>query len=317
LGKASSMRQSYLGIDIGGTKCAVSLATPEAQILDKLVFNTEESKGPEQAIVKLIASAHELLKKHPHELLAVGISCGSPLDPEQGIILSPPNLSSWQNVQIVKIFSDEFRVPTFLENDANAGALAEFAFGAGRGFQNIVFITFGTGFGAGLILNGKLYRGTNCYAGEIGHIRLAKSGPVGYHKAGSLEGFCSGQGLIQLADSLRVKYPNSILAQSPSAAEMRLAAEAGDELALEAFSISGEYLGRGLAILLDILNPELVIIGSIFVRCEQFIRPAMEQMLNLEALSFAREVCKVVPAGLGDAVGDYAAFSVAHCALHT
>src|SRR5690606_15592063 len=132
-------------------------------------------------------------------LAAIGISCGGPLDSRRGVILSPPNLPGWDRIPVVEVFQQAFKVPVALQNDANAGALAEWLWGAGRGSHNMIFLTFGTGMGAGLILNGQLYSGTNDLAGEVGHIRLAPDGPVGYGKAGSFEGFCSGGGIKQLA----------------------------------------------------------------------------------------------------------------------
>lgn len=305
------MKKTYLGIDIGGTKCTVSLGTSDGEILDRHSFLTREPEGPEQAIQALLESSSSLIDKHSCRISAVGIACGSPLDPDAGIIQSPPNLPSWKNVEISRIFSQRFNVPAYLDNDANAGALAEFSFGAGRGFKNIVFITFGTGCGSGLILDGRIYRGTNCYAGEIGHLRLAANGPIGYHKAGSFEGFCSGGGLAQLALQMRKDFPQTILPQKPTAADIGAAANQGDALAIAVLEASGFYLGRGLAILMDVLNPQRIIIGSIFVRCEKFLRPAMERVLKEEALSYTNQVCQVVPAGLGESVGDYAALSVA------
>ena len=142
-------------------------------------------------------------KKYKHyNLKRIGISCGGPLDSKKGIIFSPPNLPGWDNVPITRILSDEFGVETALQNDANACALAEWLMGAERGHSNMIFLTFGTGMGAGLILNGRLYSGTNDLGGEVGHIRLAKTGPVGFGKAGSFEGFCSGGGIAQLAKSI-------------------------------------------------------------------------------------------------------------------
>ena len=309
------MQEVLVGIDIGGTKCAVCISTPDGKIIDKISFPTDEPAGPEQAITNIIESVQLLLNKSGKKAKAIGISCGSPLDPYEGIILSPPNLSSWKNIPIVKIIQDKFSAPTFLDNDANAGALAEFVFGAGRGFKNIVFITFGTGCGAGLILDGKIYRGTNCFAGEIGHMRLAEDGPIGYHKAGSMEGFCSGGGLAQLAQQMRLNFSKSSLSANPSAKEVGEAAKQGDELARIILEKSGHYLGKGLAIICDIINPQVIVIGSIFVRCEEFIRPAMQKALEQEALSYTRNVCKVVPAELGEAVGDLAAISIAKYAL--
>ena len=134
--------------------------------------------------------------------MAIGITCGGPLDSKKGLIMSPPNLPKWDKIPITKIIEDNFNVPVFLQNDANACALAEWRFGAGKGTNNMIFLTFGTGLGAGLILDGRLYAGTNNLAGEIGHIRLAKDGPLGYDKKGSFEGFCSGAGIARLAKKI-------------------------------------------------------------------------------------------------------------------
>ena len=129
--------------------------------------------------------------------VSIGVSCGSPMDSARGIIQEPPNLPGWKDVHITEELTARTGLPAFLCNDANACALAEWRFGAGRGTQNMIFCTFGTGFGAGLILDGKLYAGTNDNAGEIGHVRLDTEGPMGYYKIGSVEGFCSGGGIAK------------------------------------------------------------------------------------------------------------------------
>jgi glucokinase len=306
----------YLGFDIGGTKCAVCLGDEQGNVLDKRTFATEEPKGPSQAVEKLIASAQELIAAHRAKPTAVGIACGSPLDPDQGIIQAPANLPSWKDVAIVRIVRERLGLPAFLENDANAGALAEFWFGAGRGYRNVIFMTFGTGMGAGLVLDGRLYRGTNVYAGEVGHLRLAPHGPVGCRKPGSFEGFCSGGGIAQLARAERQCWDGAtLLGEAPTTREVGEAAERGDELAKRILAISGRYLGHGLAIVLDVLNPEIVAIGSIFGRCERFLRPAMDEVLRAEALPQTYSVCRIMPAKLGERIGDVASLAIAHDAV--
>ncbi len=303
---------TYLGIDIGGTKCAVCLGDTSGAILGKRQFLTEEPKGPQQALDRFVVEAHELIAEHNVEIRAIGISCGSPLDPDTGIVQAPAQLPSWQNVPVVSFFQKHFGVPTFLDNDANAGALAEHEFGAGRGCQHMAFITFGTGLGAGLILNGRIYRGANCYAGEIGHMRLADDGPVGCRKLGSFEGFCSGAGIAQIAERERILW-NGTTAVLEGADTKSIASAAidGDAFALHVFQVSGTRLGQGLALVNDVLNLEKIIIGSIFLRCEALLRPAMEKVLYAEALSASVEKLQIVPTGLGEAVGDYAAIAVA------
>lgn len=309
------MGDLYLGIDIGGTKCAVCYGDEQGRAIDKRSFPTLEPKGPGQAVENLLKAADELVAKHGRPR-AIGISCGSPLDPELGLVQSPANLPSWRDVPIVKVFADRFGVPVFLDNDANAGALAEFWFGAGRGCKNMVFMTFGTGLGAGLILDGRIYRGTNTYAGELGHMRLMPYGPVGCRKPGSFEGFCSGGGIAQLARAERQCWDGpTVLPESPTAREVGEGAAAGDALSLHILELCGHYLGLGLAYVLDLLNPQRIVLGSIFARCERFLRPAMEKSLKAEALEQTYRVCTVVPAQLGESIGDVAALAIAFDAM--
>ena len=189
----------YLGLDIGGTKCAVILgeAKPEGgvRILERTALLTSSLKKWEDVLKALCVRGGTMLENLEDgrsRLQAVGISCGGPLDSRRGVILSPPNLPGWDQVPAVSFIRERMDRPVFLQNDANACALAEWKYGAGRGCRNMIFLTFGTGLGAGLILNGKLYTGTNDMAGEAGHVRLSPHGPVGYGKEGSFEGFCSG-----------------------------------------------------------------------------------------------------------------------------
>jgi glucokinase len=251
---------------------------------------------------------------------AVGISCGGPLDSRTGVVQSPPNLPGWDNIPIVKLVEEATGIRAALQNDANACALAEWKYGAGRGTRNMVFLTFGTGMGAGLVLDGKLYAGTNDNGGEVGHIRLSDFGPVGYGKAGSFEGFASGGGIAQLAQSAvkeqlmmgrKVAWcPDGDLS-SITAKTVAEAAAAGDALAIGVYRTSAEYLGRALSVLIDILNPEVIAIGSIFVRAEALIRPFMQAVIDREALPAAAAVCQVKPAELGEQIGDFASLSIA------
>lgn len=196
------IESNLLGIDIGGTKCAVIYGVQKNEnlmLVDKKRFSTT---NVDETIETILSGIEEIMKIHGLTSLntkAIGISCGGPLDSHKGVILSPPNLPGWDNIPIVSIVEKRVGIKATLQNDANACALAEWKLGAGKGTKNMVFLTFGTGLGAGLILNGMLYSGTNDNAGELGHIRMAEFGPVGYGKRGSLEGFASGGGIAQLA----------------------------------------------------------------------------------------------------------------------
>jgi glucokinase len=312
----------YCGLDIGGTKCAVVIGDSSFSIKKKVTFETRTERGYQAILSEFMNHMRSLLKEFPGSgLKRIGISCGGPLDSKKGMIYSPPNLPGWDNVPIVKIFSGEFGVETSIQNDANACALAEWLMGAGRGTSNMVFLTFGTGMGGGLILNGRLYSGTNDLGGEVGHIRLASDGPVGFGKAGSFEGYCSGGGIAQLAKSIVAeKLSNNIAVNFCSSPDkisgidtkmVTLAALDGDVVAFEIIKIAAEYLGQGLSILIDILNPECIVIGSIYARNEMLFKSLIEPVLRREAIPAALEVCRIVPAELGDSIGDYAALCVA------
>ncbi len=316
-------KRILLGVDVGGTKCAVTLGISidgNIEIKDKVSFPTTDVNG---TIERIKSEIHNILEQNSlknGEVYSIGISCGGPLDSATGVIMSPPNLPGWDNIPIVRILSEEFGVPSAVHNDANACALAEWKFGAGKGTKNMVFLTFGTGLGAGLILDGKLYTGTNDNAGELGHLRLSDYGPVGYGKMGSFEGFCSGGGIMLLARSVakerlqmggKVSWcPDGDLS-GITAKVVAEAARMGDPLARKVYEISARQLGKGLAIVVDILNPELIVIGSIYSRNEDMMRPFVEEVLSIEALPLANKVCRVVPAALGESIGDYAALSVA------
>ena len=310
-----------LGFDIGGTKCAVITARWEngqIELLKKEKIDTDLSVAPEEMVDRLIALADGIVEEKPE---AIGISCGGPLDSSKGIILGPPNLPGWDHVEIVDRIQKHFGAPAHLQNDANACAVAEWKFGAGMSCESMVFLTFGTGLGAGLILNGKLYSGTNDNAGECGHIRLDRFGPVGYGKAGSFEGFCSGGGLAQLGYTLALEqiqqgkapayFQNGMSAKDITAKSIADAARQGDETALRVYEICGEYLGKGLSVLIDILNPQRIVIGSVFARSGDLLRPAMERVIAKETLPLSASCCQVVPAQLGEQIGDYAAIATA------
>lgn len=316
---------NYIGIDLGGTKCAVVLGSSgEAPVIREIVrFSTADYPDPRQCLSRLFGEIDGLLDRHKlsaASLAGVGISCGGPLDSELGVIQSPPNLPGWVDVPIVELVQQRLGVHTVLENDANACAMAEWKFGAGKGCRNLVFLTCGTGLGAGLILDGRLYRGTSGMAGELGHIRLERYGPVGYGKMGSVEGFCSGGGIAQMARFLALEglqkglapsyCPDHSALDAITARSVAEAAERGDPTALAVYREFAQHLGRSVAILVDLLNPERVIIGSIYQRNEQLLSGLVYQVLEQECLPQALSVCRVVGAALGDEIGNYAALSL-------
>ena len=310
-----------VGYDIGGTKCSVVLADVSNGIciVDKAMFLTESAKGYPEAQALLFRHTYELLERNcvsAKNIAAFGVSCGGPLVSHTGTICSPPNLPDWDNVEICKDIEREFGAQAYLLNDANACALVEWQLGAGRGVKNMLFLTMGTGFGAGIIAEGVLLNGASGMAGEVGHVRMKDDGPMGYGKSGSVEGFCSGAGIAKQAKSYTEEklslgiipkwVADGVSLEDISAKTISEYAKAGDDFAKEIFATVGKNLGHALSMLIDIFNPERIVIGGIFVRCEDLLRESMEVAIAQEALNFSRVACKVMPAETGEDLGDLA-----------
>ena len=300
----------YIGFDIGGTKCAVSLGdwqNGKMSIVER--YETPTKPNPIETFDALATFVEDW--KTRFEVKKAGISCGGPLDTAKGVIVSTPNLSqTWHGFEIVSYIEKRFALKGKLENDANASALAEWRFGAGRYATNVIFMTFGTGLGAGLILNGKLYSGTNGNAGEIGHVRLTKDGPFGFNKHGSAEGYCSGNGIKSLA-LIRAKEKNVEIDQDITTKTIFEKAISGDEFFLGVVKESAEAFGRVLAILVDLFNPEVIVAGGVFMRNYELFMSLLNDTLVNEALVDSLKVCKILTAQIGENIGDYAAIALA------
>lgn len=300
-----------LGLDIGGTKTAVVHGDRSGRIHDRVEFATRPARGFEATFDELCHHIDTIRSRAPtHAASAshISVSIGGPLDITRGIIYSPPNLPDWDAIPLKQLLSQRFDLPVYIQHDGNAGALAEWYFGAARGARNVIFLTMGTGFGGGLILDGQLYRGTNDLAGEVGHLRIAGDGPLAYGKAGSWEGFCSGAGIAKLATRM---FPQRWPEPHTSARLLVVLAQADDTDAQAVFHEAGRRLGQGLALLVDILNPELIVIGSLGVRLGELVLAPAREALRKEALPRAVQVCRVVPAALGEQLGDVAALCAA------
>ena len=324
----------YLAYDIGGTKCAVSLASAEngdVDIIEKIKFPTA-GQTPEDVMERFASASEETAAKNGvalNDIQRIGISCGGPLDSKKGIIQSPPNLTGWDDIYIKDFFETRLGIETRLQNDANACAVAEWQWGAGRRpdgtrVNSMIFVTFGTGFGAGLILDGKLYSGATDSAGEIGHARLTRGSgdPIGYRKRGSVEGWCSGGGIAQQGVSAAREAlaagnePDLWLRagrdeKNITAKLIGDMADEGDELCLSVYRQVGIKFGETCALMIDLFNPEMIVAGGVFMRSSHLILPYAEQAIRQEALPFAAEACRIVPAGLGEKIGDYAALGIA------
>ena len=306
-----------IGFDVGGTKCAVLSGHEEngrLHIHRCEAFPTPVSQM--EAIDRMTALASELAAEAGEPIAAIGISAGSPMDADKGMLLNPPNLPGWTGISMTDIATERLGAPARMENDANACALAEYTFGAGQGTRNAAFLTFGTGMGAGLILDGKMYRGACGNAGELGHWRISEAGPTGYGKIGAFEGWCSGGGMKQVAETVALRYQQigrTPLYKTCDVKTVAQAARAGDSAALEVFSICAEKLGTTLALLNDLLDLDCIILGSIYPRCLDLLKDRVRAAFEREALP---SPCQIIPAALGDQIGDYAALSIAAGLTH-
>ena len=305
---------TILGLDVGGTKIACLEGDRAGEILQRAEMPTNSSRPFDATLPSIVDTLRRLIataEAASRRIIALSVSVGGPLRIGAGVLIDPPNLSGWHGVRLKARLAESFPdLPVFIEHDGNAGALAEFHFGAGRarrGLRHMIFLTFGTGLGAGIIIDGHILHGASDTAGEIGHWRLSRSGPEGFGKCGSWEGFSSGAGLVKLA---ALQFPQRWTTRSPIRTLVdAMLAEDTDALAVA--REAGRRLGQGLALLIDALNPQLIVLGSLAVALgERVLGPARE-VIAAEALPQAVASCEIVPAALGTRIGDVAALMAA------
>lgn len=308
--------RTVLGLDIGGTKTAVVEGTVEGRILARLEMPTQAAEHFDRtfpAIVQRARTLMEAAREAGRAIGAISVSVGGPLRIEEGFLINPPHLPGWHDVPLKSRLMEEFRdLPIAVEHDGNAGALAEFHFGVGKNrshLRHLIFLTFGTGVGGGFIVNGEILRGASDTAGEIGHWRLAEDGPPGFGKRGSWESFASGAGLVELAAQM---FPRRWTADSP----IRVLVEAmlaDDAEALQVAEAAGKWMGRGVALLIDALNPQVIVFGSLGVALGERILGPARRVIAEEALPQAAAACELVPAALGKQIGDIASLMAVLC----
>ena len=320
------MKEHVVGIDIGGTKLATVVADNTGHILSKVRKPTLSEKGPEYALGLLFDMVREAIDSAGVEqasISAIGVSCGGPLDTKTGIVYSPPNLPGWDALPLKAKLEAEFHVPVTIENDANASALAEFRFGGGRGYSAVLYMTMSTGIGGGIVLNGQIYHGANDSAGEVGHQILLPNGPrCGCGKQGCLEALCSGPAIARRAQAAIRKH---LADENGSTAMLTLtdghvedvksehvleAARAGDALALELVSETAHYMGWGIANLVNILNPDIVLLGTIAIAAGDLLLNPIRETVSKFAMTRSAAAVEIAPAQLGDALGDLAAIAL-------
>lgn len=314
--QSPSATSPILGIDLGGTKVDVSCVRLNGEVLAQRRIATQPEDGPERSLERILETAHEIMDQirvATIELSAVGLSVPGPLDPQSGVFLNLPNLPGWTGYPIRQKLEDHFSIPVYMDNDANAAALAEWKFGAGRGYHDIVYLTMSTGIGGGLILGGRLYRGKNLNAGEVGHQVIVPQGPpCGCGLLGHLEGLCSGSGIARRLREV-VTPDNSVMWEMAGGEPQRLSAEiltaavrTGDPVAEEFFQETMEYLATGLANLVFVLNPEVFILGTIVARNPDLFLNSLKRMVSERVWEIFAADLSILPAQLTDQIGVYA-----------
>ena len=325
--KDKPMKTYVVGIDIGGTKLATVVADSTGQILSKVRKPTLAEKGPEyalQLLFDMVRETVELASLEQSSVSAIGVSCGGPLDTKTGVIYSPPNLPGWDALPLKAQLESEFQIPVTIENDANASALAEFRFGGGRGYGAVLYMTMSTGIGGGIVIDGQIYHGANDSAGEVGHQILLPDGPrCGCGKRGCLEALCSGpaiarraQAAIQAQRAEGKASATTLLNLAGGHIEdvkseyVLAAAQTGDALALQLVDETAYYMGWGIANLVNILNPDIVLLGTIAIAAGDLLINPIRKTVSEFAMTRPAEAVKIEPAQLGDALGDLAAIAL-------
>jgi len=306
-----------VGVDLGGTKIDAVLSDNCGNIKKRELKETRASEGP-NAVIKRIVEAIKTVSSGC-EIAAAGIGAAGIIDVETGLITFSPNLPGWRNIKLKDILERELGVKTFVDNDATVAAMAEHIFGIAVGCDHVVYVTVGTGIGGGIITNGQIYRGVSGSAGEIGHMTIDINGPLcGCGNKGCFEALASGTALereakAKIAEGARTSIPKYAKESGSriSAKSVYLAAQDGDKLANELIAQLGYYLGVGLANLINIFNPQLVVIGGGVSRMgEMLLKPARKTVCE-RAFELSVKAARVEVSSLGYDAGPLGAVALA------
>lgn len=313
----------YIGMDLGGTQLRVGVADARGRLRTILRRPTEAHRGRQHVIERIVAVVYDVLVADGTKASAVkalGLSMPGPVDPAAGIVISPPNLPGFVNVPLNRILTKATGIPSFLHHDAHLAALGESMHGVARGASNVIYVTVSTGIGAGLILNGELYAGAHGIAGEVGHIVVQPGGPrCTCGNRGCVEAIASGAGIARAArEGARLAEASTLQSlESPTAADVVRAARAGDALALSLLVKAGEALGIGMGTLINLFNPELIVLGGSVLNAGTVLLAPMRRTMQASSWRASRRGLRIVrPALKGDAglVGavEYARLRIGH-----
>lgn len=310
------MKNYVVGVDLGGTKISCALSDLEGRVVAQTTIPTLAHEGDNPVLGRIIKTIEMVLEEGnvaTNEVAAIGIGSPGPLDAKKGIIVTTPNLP-FKNFQLVKPIEEKFSIPTYLDNDANVAAIAEFMFGAGKGTENMVYITVSTGVGGGAILNGKIYRGSTTNALEVGHTTVFPGGPrCGCGNLGCLEATSSGTAIGKRAnEAVSSKVETSLRDyETVTSYEVFKEAEKGDAVSKKILDEAFNYLGIGVANIIASFDPDKVIIGGGVSKGGDVLFNKVQEVVNERCFKSMAEYCKIVPAGLGTDAGVLGAVALA------
>lgn len=312
-----------LGLDIGGTKTSICIGHPDGHLLARQRIPTRPEDGPEAwrpRVRELTAAVLAEAGACPADITAVGIASPGPMSVKRGLMLEPPNLRGWINVPVKAWMEEELQRPTFINNDANACAAAEWRYGSCAGAESLLYLTMSTGLGGGIIVHGRVLQGCNDMGGEVGHIVLDAQGPpCPCGQRGCFELYCGGMNVAhRLRDRIvRDKLSTAILDHAggdPARIDFKAftaAVRAGDSFARAEFDAFLERLAQGIGTLLMTLNPEVVVLGTMAIHHGDLILAPLRERLPRYAWRYVVEPCRIVPSTLESRIGDLSALAVA------
>jgi len=309
--KTKNNELPVLAIDLGGTKIAAALIAPDNRVMYKVHSPTLVSEGLQPVINRIFSTIDRLLSQgstSTAQLYGIAIAAAGAIDTSKGLVTSSPNLPGWLDVPLRDMVSQRYGVNTCLLNDASAAALAEHRLGAGKGTSNLIYITVSTGVGGGIIINGELYSGASGCAGEIGHMTIDVNGPeCGCGNRGCLEVLASGKAIaaeakrrIKEGEKSRLTDIVSGDLEAITAEKIALAAQDGDRLALEVISRAASYLGAGMVNLVNIFNPEMIIVGGGLSKMGDLLLKPAREIVRERAFPLCTGAVRIATAGLGD-----------------
>lgn len=311
------MDKSYvIGIDLGGTKISGALAGLDGKVISQYTLPTNAAEGEAPVLNRIISVIETVIEdahKNTNDIKAIGIGSPGPLDAKKGIIITTPNLP-FKNFKLVEPIKEKFGIPTYLDNDANVAAIGENVFGAGKGTENMVFVTVSTGVGGGAIINGKIYRGNTCNALEVGHMTLEKDGPrCNCGNYGCAEALASGTAIGKRAKEAVAGDEETSLKNYKDVTSYEVFQEAkkGDKVAIKILDTCLNYLGICVANIITSFDPEMVIIGGGVSKGGDIVFEKVEEVVKERCFDTMAASCKIVPAGLGTDAGVIGAVALA------